>query len=142
MTDPVYPCLWFKDEAYTAAEYYCSIFPDSEIIESNAMVTYFKLGGQRFMALNGGPDTEFPFNESVSFVVECETQEEIDHYWNSFTKEGEGSMCGWCKDKYGVSWQVVPKILHELMNDPERSQRVIKAFLKMSKFDIEGIMNA
>ena len=97
-------------------------------------------GGQKLMCLNGGP--EYKFNEAVSFVVECDTQEEIDYYWERLTEGGEEVQCGWLKDKFGVSWQVVPTILGELMSDPSRSQRVVNAFLKMKKFDIEKLLSA
>ena len=104
------------------------------------MVVRFELNGAQFMGLNGGP--HFKFNEAVSFVVECETQEEIDHYWNKLTEGGSESQCGWLKDKFGVSWQIVPKILGSLMMDPARAPRVIQAFLKMKKFDIETLLKA
>lgn len=104
------------------------------------MVVSFELNGRKFMGLNGGP--KFKPNEAISFVVECETQEEIDHHWNKLTEGGEESMCGWLKDRYGVSWQIIPAMLSKLMADPERSQRVINAFLKMRKFDIEKLMQA
>lgn len=130
----------FNNQALEAAEYYCSIFRDSEITETSPMVVVFKLDGHKFMALNGGP--QFKFNEAVSMVVNCDTQEEIDYFWNKLTQGGEESMCGWLKDKYGVYWQIVPTILGELMRDPERSPRVIQAFNQMRKFNIEEIMNA
>lgn len=140
MTKEIYPCLWFDGQAKAAAEYYCAIFPDAKITSDNPIVTMFELKGNTFMALNGGP--HFKFNEAVSFVVNCDTQEEIDHYWNAFTKEGEESMCGWCKDKYGVSWQIVPSILGKLMSDPEKGQKVMQAFMKMKKFDIQALLDA
>jgi predicted 3-demethylubiquinone-9 3-methyltransferase (glyoxalase superfamily) len=130
----IYSCLWFTDNAKDGATYYCSIFKDSKIISENPMVVIFELNGTRFMALNGRQDTAFI--DSVSFVIECDTQEEIDHYWNKLTTGGEESMCGWLKDKFGISWQVVPSVLGKLMSDPGRSQRVINAFLKMKKFNI------
>lgn len=140
MKNDIYPCLMFNNQALEAAEYYCSIFRDSEITETSPMVVVFKLDGHKFMALNGGP--QFKFNEAVSMVVNCDTQEEIDYFWNKLTQGGEESMCGWLKDKYGVYWQIVPTILGELMRDPERSPRVIQAFNQMRKFNIEEIMNA
>lgn len=140
MKEPIYPCLWYDGKAKEAAEYYCSIFPDSKMISSNPMVVQFEINGRRFMGLNGGP--HFKFTEAVSFVIECKDQQEIDFYWNKLTEEGEESMCGWLKDKYGVSWQVVPQILSSLMNDAERAPRVMQAFLKMKKFDIETILKA
>lgn len=140
MQHPLYTCLWFNNNAKEAADYYCSIFKDSKITSQNPMVVMFELNGFKFMGLNGGD--QFKFNESVSFVIECDTQEDIDHYWNAFTKEGKESQCGWCKDKYGVSWQVVPKILSQLMGDKDKGQRVMQAFLKMKKFDIATLIQA
>lgn len=138
--NPLYPCLWFSDNSLEAAQFYCSVFPNSKIISQNPIVVLFELNGRKFMGLNGGP--KFEFNESVSFVIECESQEEIDHYWYKLTEGGSESMCGWLKDKYGVSWQVVPAILGQLMNDPERAPRVMQAFLKMKKFEIDVLLNA
>ena len=140
MTKEIYPCLWFNNEAEAAAKYYCSIFENSKVLSTNPIVTMFELNGKTFMALNGGP--MFTFNESVSFVINCKDQAEIDHYWNSLTADGGSeSMCGWCKDKFGVSWQVVPEILGQLMGNPEKGQKVMEAFLKMKKFDIAALMN-
>ncbi len=140
MKNPITPCLWFDGNAKEAAGFYCSVFKNSEITTSNHMVTSFQLNGTRFIGLNGGPT--FTFNEAVSFVVDCETQEEIDYYWNKLTEDGEESQCGWLKDKYGVSWQIVPSILEKLMEDPEKAPRVVEAFLKMKKFDIEKLLEA
>jgi predicted 3-demethylubiquinone-9 3-methyltransferase (glyoxalase superfamily) len=140
MTESIYPCLWFDNQAKEAATYYCKIFKNSKIVSENPMVVIFELNHKKFMALNGGPI--FKFNEAVSFVVDCETQEEIDYYWNALTKEGSESQCGWLKDKYGVSWQIVPTILAKLMSDPERAGRVVQAFMKMKKFDIEKLKSA
>ena len=141
MTREIYPCLWFNTEAGEAAEYYCSIFENSKILSSNPIVTMFELNGKTFMALNGGPN--FKFNEAVSFVVNCKDQQEIDHYWDSLTANGGAeSMCGWCKDKYGVSWQIVPEILGTLMSDKDKGPNVMQAFLKMKKFDIEALILA
>lgn len=141
MTREIYPCLWFNTEAGEAAEYYCSIFENSKILSSNPIVTMFELNGKTFMALNGGPN--FKFNEAVSFVVNCKDQQEIDHYWDSLTANGGAeSMCGWCKDKYGVSWQIVPEILGTLMSDRDKGPNVMQAFLKMKKFDIEALILA
>ncbi len=137
----MYPCLWFDGQAKAAAEFYCSIFKNSKITAENPMVVRWELNGNQFMGLNGGPN--FKFNEAVSFVLECETQQEIDYYWNELISNGGAeSQCGWCKDKYGVSWQVVPSILGKLMSDPERSQRVVAAFMLMKKFDIQTLLNA
>lgn len=140
MTQEIYPCLWFNNQAKEAAEYYCSIFENSKIVSVSNIVVIFHLNGKKFMALNGGP--QFNFTEAVSFVINCKDQAEIDHYWYSLTKGGEESMCGWLKDKYGVSWQVVPEVLGKLMGDPEKGPRVMKAFLKMRKFDIAALENA
>ncbi len=140
MTEPIYPCLWFDGKAKEAAEFYCTVFKNSKIISENPLVVIFELNGKKFMGLNGGP--MFKFTEAVSFVIECEDQKEIDTYWEKLTAGGEESMCGWLKDRYGLSWQVVPKILGTLMNDPERAPRVMQAFLKMKKFDIETLLKA
>jgi predicted 3-demethylubiquinone-9 3-methyltransferase (glyoxalase superfamily) len=141
MTNPIYPCLWFDGQARAAAEYYCSIFPNSKIINDSGAVVNFEINGQPYMGLNGG--NHFKFNEAVSFVITCIDQKEIDLYWNKLIADGgsEGN-CGWCKDKFGLSWQVVPAILGELMSNPEKGQRVVQAFLKMKKFDIEMLKNA
>jgi predicted 3-demethylubiquinone-9 3-methyltransferase (glyoxalase superfamily) len=149
-------CLWFDNEAEEAAEFYTSIFENAEIgkisrygkagfeihrkPEGTALVVSFRLNELDFMALNGGP--QFKFNESISIVVNCKTQNEIDHFWNKLTEGGQESQCGWLKDKYGVSWQIVPEILATLMSNPEKSERVMKAFLPMKKFDIEKLMQA
>lgn len=141
MSTSLYPCLWFDGQAKAAAEFYCAIFKNSKITAENPMVVTWELDGKPFMGLNGGP--LFTFNEAVSFVIECETQEEIDHYWNRLIAEGGAeSQCGWCKDKFGVSWQVVPKILKVLLSDVSKAQQVTQAFMKMKKFDIETLVNA
>ena len=140
MTNQIYPCLWFDGQAKEAAEFYCSIFKDSKITVDTPMVVNFELNGKKFMGLNGGP--MFKFNEAVSFVVDCETQEEIDYYWSKLTEGGEESRCGWLKDKFGVSWQIVPAILGKLMTDSEKAPRVVQAFMQMKKFDIEKLLNA
>jgi len=139
MKTPIHPCLWFDTQAKEAADYYCTIFPSSKILSENPIVVSFELNGTRFMGLNGGP--KFTFNESVSFVIECEDQAEIDHYWSKLTQGGEESMCGWLKDKFGISWQVVPAVLPKLMNDPLKSQKVMEVFMKMRKFDIETLLS-
>jgi len=142
MARSLYPCLWFDNQAKAAAEFYCSIFPNSRITSESPMVVMWELNGKQFMGLNGGP-LYYNFTESISFVIPCEDQAEIDHYWNRLTSDGGSeSMCGWCKDKFGVSWQVIPAILGELMSHPEKGPRVMKAFLKMKKFDIEKLLNA
>lgn len=141
MKKQIYPCLWFDGKAKEAAEFYCSIFSNSKITEENPMVVRWEIDGQQFMGLNGGP--MFKCNEAISFVIECDTQEEIDNYWNILTANGgEESMCGWCKDKFGVSWQVVPGVLGKLMSDKEKAPRVMQAFMQMKKFDIETLQNA
>ncbi|MBK6966657.1 MAG: VOC family protein [Bacteroidales bacterium] len=140
MKNDITTCLWFDGQAGEAANFYCSVFRNSKIISSSPMVTSFELNGKRFMGLNGGP--LFKFNEAVSFVVNCETQDEIDYFWDKLTEGGEESQCGWLKDKYGVSWQIVPEILEQLMADPEKAPRVVEAFLKMKKFDIETLLQA
>lgn len=151
-------CLWFDDQAEEAANYYCSIFKDSSIGRisrygkegfefhkkpvGTAMTVEFTLNGMHFQGLNGGP--QFVFNEATSIVVYCDTQEEIDYYWEKFTKDGEEGPCGWLKDKFGVSWQIVPSILPEYMADKDstKSQRVTAAYLKMKKFDINTLRKA
>ncbi len=141
MTKALYPCLWFNGNARAAADFYCSIFPNSKIIQDSGMVVNFELNGQFFMGLNGGD--KFQFNEAVSYVISCKDQEEIDYYWNKLIADGgKESMCGWCKDKFGFSWQVVPTILGQLMSDPQKGPRVVQAFMKMRKFDIEALKNA
>jgi predicted 3-demethylubiquinone-9 3-methyltransferase (glyoxalase superfamily) len=149
------PCLWFDNEGEEAARFYTSVFPNSRIVETThygdagprpegmVMTVIFELDGQKFMALNGGPD--FTFNEALSLEVECETQDEVDSYWSKLTEGGgEEGPCGWLKDKYGVSWQIVPKVLAELINDPDRekSQRVMAAMLKMKKIEIDELERA
>lgn len=140
MPEPIYPCLWLDGQALVAAEYYCTIFPQSRIISTNPFVVIFELNGKKFMALNGGP--EYPFTEAVSFVINCADQEEIDHYWDKLSEGGQEGKCGWLKDKFGLSWQVVPSILGALMNDPEKAPRVMFAFMQMKKFEIEKLLNA
>jgi len=140
MTKPIFPCLWFDGKAHEAAEYYCSVFPNSIKVSSNPVVVIIELNGQRFMCMNGGP--EYSFNEAVSFVVSCETQDEIDYYWNTLTQGGQEGKCGWLKDKYGVSWQIVPTLLGQLMNDPEKAPKAMYAFMQMKKFDIQKLMEA
>ena len=140
MKDSLYPCLWFDGKSKEAAEFYCSVFPNSRIVNTTPMVVIFELDGKRFMALDGGP--EHKFTEAVSFVINCEDQLEIDRYWSSLTAGGEEGKCGWLKDKFGVSWQVVPSILGKLMSDPVKAPRVMYAFMQMKKFDIEKLMQA
>lgn len=134
------PFLWFDKEAADAAAFYITVFKNSRIISTNPMVTSFELEGLQIAALNGGP--KFKLNEAFSLSISCDTQEEIDYYWNTLTEGGEESMCGWLKDKFGLWWQVVPSVLPKLMGDPNRGPRVIDAFLKMRKFDIAALENA
>lgn len=148
------PCLWFDTEGEEAAQLYTSIFPNSKIVdvsrygsagprpEGTVMTVDFELDGQPFLALNGGPD--FTFSEAVSFQVSCESQEEVDHYWRKLSEGGEEGPCGWLKDRFGLSWQIVPKRLPELLSDPDRgrSQRVMAAMLEMKKIEIAGLERA
>jgi len=140
MSKPIYTCLWFDGEAKAAAEFYCSIFKESKILSENPMVVMFELNGTKFMGLNGGP--KYKFTPATSFVIDCDSQAEIDHYWEKLGDGGTYSQCGWLDDKYGISWQIVPSILGSLMADPNKGPRVIDAFLKMTKFDIETLLNA
>ena len=156
MTNQITPCLWFNNQAEEAAIFYTSIFKNSKIEnisrygkegyevhgqkEGTALTVAFQINGQSFTALNGGP--VFRINEAISFQIFCKTQEEIDEYWVKLTEGGEEGRCGWLKDKFGVSWQIIPTILPELMVDPEKAGRVMQAFLKMSKFDIEKLKQA
>jgi predicted 3-demethylubiquinone-9 3-methyltransferase (glyoxalase superfamily) len=148
------PFLWFDDQAEEAVNFYTAIFKDATILsithygeagpgpQDSVMTIVFQLHGQEFMALNGGP--QFKFNEAISFVVNCETQEEIDTFWETLSNGGEKVECGWLKDKYGVSWQIVPTVLGELLADPdpEKSQRVMTALLHMKKIDIKTLQQA
>jgi predicted 3-demethylubiquinone-9 3-methyltransferase (glyoxalase superfamily) len=148
------PWLWFDTEGEEAAKFYTSVFPNSKIVdvsrygsagprpEGTVMTVSFELDGQEFVALNGGPD--FTFNEAVSFKVNCETQEEVDAYWSKLSAGGEEGPCGWLKDKFGLSWQIVPSALEELLGDPdkEKAQRVMAAMLKMGKIEIGELEEA
>lgn len=116
-----YPCMWFNNNAKQAVDYYCAIFPDSQILSENHMVIQFLLSGTRYMALNGGP--QFTFNESISFVIECKDRQEIDYYWESLSKEGEKGRCGWLTDKYGVSWYILHGHVGVLCNNPRTSKK-------------------
>jgi predicted 3-demethylubiquinone-9 3-methyltransferase (glyoxalase superfamily) len=141
MKHSICTCLWYDGKAKAAAEFYCKIFKDSKITSENPMVVTFELNGSKFMGLNGGP--MFKPNEAVSMVVNCDTQEEIDHYWEKLIAGGgEESMCGWLKDKFGFSWQIVPSILGELMADPKRGERVMQEVMKMRKLDLNKLKNA
>jgi len=148
------PCLWFDTEGEEAAELYTSILPSSRIVEvtrygsagprdeGTVMTVLFELVGQRFLALNGGPD--FKPNEAISFQIDCESQEEVDSYWSKLSEGGEQGPCGWLKDRYGISWQIVPKVLGQLLGDPDRekAQRVMAAMLKMGKIEIAELERA
>lgn len=140
MKDKLTTCLWFNGNAEQAAEFYCSVFPNGRVVSVSPMVVTFEIMNQKFMGLNGGP--HFTFNEAVSFVLHCDTQQEIDFYWGKLTEGGQESMCGWLKDKFGVSWQVVPSNLGELMSSPDRASRVTKAFMSMKKLDMDVLNNA
>jgi predicted 3-demethylubiquinone-9 3-methyltransferase (glyoxalase superfamily) len=154
------PCLWFDNQAEEAANFYTSIFKNSKTgnitrygkegyeihgREAGTVLTVdFEIEGQRFTGLNGGP--VFKFNEAISFVVYCKTQKEVDYYWEKLSEGGDESaqQCGWLKDKYGVSWQIVPDVLDEMLRDKDqnKSERVMKSFLQMKKIDIEGLKKA
>jgi predicted 3-demethylubiquinone-9 3-methyltransferase (glyoxalase superfamily) len=139
------PFLWFDHEAEEAMNFYTSIFKNSRIISVTRYgegAGTFQLEGQEFMALNGGPDHHF--TEAISFFVDCQTQEEVDELWNNLTDGGEAGPCGWLKDKFGVSWQIIPTVLGELLNDPDpvKSQRVMQAMLQMKKINIKALQEA
>jgi len=149
------PFLWFDSQAEEAAKLYCSIFKNSEMGQivrygdvgpgpkGQVMIVTFKIEGQEFTALNGGP--RFKFDEAISFVINCETQEEMDYYWDSLTADGgQESQCGWLKDKFGLSWQIVPTMIGELMSDkdPEKAGRVMQAVMQMKKIDLQKLKDA
>ena len=148
------PFLWFDNQAEEAANFYVSIFKNSKILsisrygeagpgpKGSAMTVVFQLDGEEFIALNGGPT--FKFTEAISFVVNCETQQEVDVFWEKLSKDGEESRCGWLKDKYGLSWQIVPTILGKMMTDPDpqKSKKVMEAMLKMKKIVIDDLKRA
>lgn len=154
------PCLWFDHQAEEAAFFYTTVFPNSRIVSltrygdagrevhgqeaGTVMTVAFELDGQAFLALNGGP--LFQFNEAISFQVSCDTQEEVDHYWQRLSEGGDerAQQCGWLKDRYGVSWQIVPKVLPRMLSDPdgEKVRRVMEALLQMKKLDIAGLEQA
>ena len=147
MAQKITSMLWFDGQAEEAAKFYVSVFKDGKLGKpmyepggKKVLVMPFEIQGQRFDALNGGP--EFKFNESVSFVIHCKDQKEVDYYWDRLTADGgEESMCGWLKDKYGVSWQVTPDVLLEMMRGP-KAAKVMEAFMKMRKFDIAALKRA
>jgi predicted 3-demethylubiquinone-9 3-methyltransferase (glyoxalase superfamily) len=148
------PCLWFDTEGEEAATFYTSVFPNSKILEAahygsagprtegTVMTVNFELDGQEIIALNGGPN--FTFNEAISFEVSCESQEEVDRFWSTLSEGGEEGPCGWLKDRFGVSWQIVPTRLIELITDPdqEKAQRAMAAMLKMRKIEIDELERA
>jgi predicted 3-demethylubiquinone-9 3-methyltransferase (glyoxalase superfamily) len=147
-------CLWFDGQAEEAAEYYTSIFPNSSIGRighyteagpgpaGSVLAVEFEANGQRFVALNGGP--EFTFDEAISFQIYCDTQDEVDYFWGRLTEGGKEGPCGWLKDKFGLSWQIIPSALLEMLSDKdaEKSQRVMKAMLQMTKIDISKLKQA
>ncbi len=148
------PFLWFDTQAEEAARFYASVFKNSRSVniarygdagpgpKGSVMTVVFELDGKEFIALNGGP--HFKFTEAVSFVVDCKTQEEVDEYWRKLSEGGEEGPCGWLKDRYGLSWQVVPSVLGEMLSDPDpvKSKRAMEAMLKMKKLDIAALRRA
>lgn len=148
------PCLWFDGKAEEAMKFYTSIFKNSKVgkisyygdagpgEKGSVMAVSFELDGQEFMGLNGGPN--FSFTPAISFFVNCETQEEVDHYWDKLLQGGQAQQCGWLTDKFGVCWQIVPNALGEMMSDkdPEKSRRVMQAMLKMIKLDVATLKRA
>jgi predicted 3-demethylubiquinone-9 3-methyltransferase (glyoxalase superfamily) len=143
------PFLWFDDQAEEAMNFYVSIFKNAKVLgvtagsNGKAMSVSFELDGQEFIGLNAGP--QFKFNEAISFFVDCKTQQEVDELWEKLTVDGgEESMCGWLKDKYGLSWQIIPSALGEMLGDPDpaKSQRVMRAMLQMRKIDLAGLRQA
>jgi predicted 3-demethylubiquinone-9 3-methyltransferase (glyoxalase superfamily) len=150
----IFPFLWFDDQAEEAVNHYVSIFPDSKVVsvlrygdagpgpKGTVMAVTFQLAGQEFGALNGGP--QFKFTEAISLYVNCETQAEVDELWAKLSEGGEPGQCGWLKDKYGLSWQIIPTGLREMLEDkdPEKANRAMQAMLQMSKIDIAGLRKA
>lgn len=150
----VTPFLWFDGQAEDAVNLYCSVFPDSKVLsvvrygdagpgpKGAVMTAAFQLAGEDFVALNGGP--EFKFTPAISFSIDCKSQEEIDHYWEKLSAGGKEGQCGWLEDPYGLSWQVVPTVLGELLGDPDpaKSQRVMERMLQMKKLDIAALQAA
>ena len=139
----IIPCLWFDGQAEEAAAFYVSIFPDSRMTsvtpgpDGKALVVEFQLTGSSFLALNGGP--HFKFNEAISLSIDCRSQAEVDELWDKLSAGGSGGQCGWLKDRYGLSWQVVPSVLPKLLADPAKAGRVMQALLKMTKLDIQAL---
>jgi predicted 3-demethylubiquinone-9 3-methyltransferase (glyoxalase superfamily) len=154
MLKHIVPNLWFDTQAQEAAEFYCSVFPDSRIVSvthyndavpskaGTVLTVEFELNGTRFVGINGGP--QFTFDEAVSFQITCEDQDELDRYWELLGEGGSHGPCGWLKDRYGLSWQVVPEGMETMLNhdDPERSRRAMEAMLKMGKLDIAALKAA
>ena len=139
----VTPFLWFDAPVDEVIAYYREIFEDFEVVSQSPVTATFEIGGQRFHALNAGP--KYRFTEAVSFMIDCEDQQEVDRYWELLTADGgEESMCGWLKDKHGLSWQVIPRALHRYLGDPDRAkaQRVTEAMLQMQKIDIAALDRA
>lgn len=148
------PCLWFDGQAEQAAAHYTAIFPNSEVLgvvrygpdtpgpEGSVMAVNFSLDGQRFAGINGGP--QFTFSEAISFQILCADQDEVDYYWDRLSEGGEQGPCGWLKDRFGVSWQIEPTMLFDLIDDPDpdRAQRAMQAMLKMGKIDIAELLRA
>ena len=150
------PCLWFDTQAEEAAKFYASVFKDSKVGKTSrygkegfevhgkqagtVMTVEFEIAGHKFLALNGGP--QFKFNEAVSFQVHCETQEEIDYFWSKLAEGGQEAPCGWLKDKFGLSWQVIPTALPQLLTDENSAQRVMKSMLQMRKIDLAALKRA
>lgn len=146
------PCLWFDTQAEEAAGFYVSVFKNSRILNTSyygeagprepgmVLTVTFEIDGHEFTALNGGP--EFTFDEAISFQVACETQDEVDYFWDTLSEGGETGQCGWLKDRFGVSWQVVPSIIEDVMADPERAQRAMATILTMTKPDIAALQRA
>jgi predicted 3-demethylubiquinone-9 3-methyltransferase (glyoxalase superfamily) len=142
------PCLWFDGQAEEAAAFYVSIFPDSRVTNvtpgpgGKALVVEFQLAGLQFLALNGGP--HYRFNEAISLSIDCRSQAEVDELWGKLSTGGDpkAQQCGWLKDKYGVSWQVVPAVLPQLLADPAKAGRVMPALMKMTKLDIQALQDA
>jgi predicted 3-demethylubiquinone-9 3-methyltransferase (glyoxalase superfamily) len=145
-TQKITPCLWFDGKAEEAARFYVSVFPDSAVTKVTpgptgaALVVEFRLAGVRFLALNGGP--QFTFNEAISLSVDCRSQAEVDELWDKLSAGGSGGQCGWLKDRYGVSWQVVPSVLPQLLADPATAGRVMTALMGMTKLDIAALQAA
>ena len=159
MKQKITPCLWYDGDAREAAKFYAAVFKDAEIGETSkyneasaeisgqpegsVMVVEFEIAGQKFVGLNGGP--RFKFNEAISFMIDCKDQAEVDYFWSALTADGgEESQCGWLKDKFGLSWQVVPAVINDLVAgpDPEGSKRAMAAMLKMKKLDIKRLQDA